>query len=42
MTELILLVVALLLTAVALIESPKNYLGWAVLILVLLALFPRF
>lgn len=38
MIELLLLVVALILTAVALIESPRNWTAWAVLILVLLAL----
>ena len=39
--ELLLLIAAFVLVAVALIESPRNYVGWAVLILVAIALYPR-
>lgn len=42
MIELVLLVVALVLTIIALAESRlRNYVAWAVLILVLLALYPN-
>lgn len=39
--SLLLLVVAFVLAAVAIIESPRNYVAWAVLILIVLALWPR-